>query len=65
MIIVEKLGNVKNLEIIYSGSGNPAEQHTVIGIKYQSADGQCRGIQFTDAEISGITPDVIEDFSGK
>ena len=65
MIIVEKIGTVKNLELIFSGSGDPADQHVVLGIKYQTEDGQWRAIQFTDFNISGLTPDIIEDMSGK
>jgi hypothetical protein len=63
MIIVEKIGNVKNLEVVYSGSGDPADQHTVIGIKYQSDDGQWRAVQFTNYDISGLPIDKVYDMS--
>lgn len=57
-IVVHKIKLVKGqeIEIIMEGSGNPADDHSIIGVKINDRDGKfLQGLGRTDGK-----PDIIE-----
>ncbi len=52
--LYENLGEVKNLKIYFKGSGNPQDDHEIIGISYTNSNG-------IDGSIGIFTLDDIKD----
>ena len=44
MVVEEMIEHVEKLRIYYEGSGDPKDQHSIIGIRYIDDDGEHRYI---------------------
>ena len=48
--------NARFLEIVYKGSGNPADEHEIIGVRIVDANGRLVGVEtgeFPDDAVEG------------